>query len=341
MSTWLVVLITVAIIALSAFFVAVEFALLSAKRHRLEDAALGSRSARAALRSSSELTVLLAGSQLGITACTLILGAVTKPAVHHWLTPLFERIGLGHAPADAIGFVLALLIVTFIHLVVGEMMPKSWAIAHPETSAIALAVPMRMFMALTRPLLKALNATANWCLRRIGVEASDQIATGQDAQGLRHLVEHSANVGALELAHSARLAGALDLSTLTMADLVDEVPVATSVDEHATAGQARQRSRESGHLRLVVTSAGAPTGTLHIRDVLTAADQASIEASVRPLLIVPEATPVHEALARMRESGTQLVLVPTERGDDVVTITDVLARLFGTGQAGAAVLKQG
>jgi CBS domain containing-hemolysin-like protein len=122
---------TVLIIAASAFFVAIEFAVLAAKRHRLEDAAASSRSARAALRSSNELTVLLAGSQLGITIATLALGAITKPAVHHWITPVLEGWGAPLWVADVAGFVLALIIVTFLHLVVGEMAPKSWAIAHP------------------------------------------------------------------------------------------------------------------------------------------------------------------------------------------------------------------
>ena len=176
---------TVAIIALSAFFVAVEFALMAAKRHRLEDAAVRSRSARAALRSASELTLLLAGSQLGITVCTLALGAVTKPAVHHWLTPLFEGWGLPLVAADIVGFVLALVIVTFIHLVVGEMAPKSWAIAHPERSATLLAVPMRAFMAVFRPLLRALNAAANGLLRLVGVDAANELAVGSNASSKR------------------------------------------------------------------------------------------------------------------------------------------------------------
>src|SRR4051812_50020857 len=107
-SPWVVVTVTVAIVALSAFFVAVEFAALAAKRHRLEEAAPGSRAARAALRNSAELTLLLAGSQLGITAATLALGAITKPAVHHWLTPLFEDWGLPPGAADRAGCVPAL-----------------------------------------------------------------------------------------------------------------------------------------------------------------------------------------------------------------------------------------
>ena len=192
--TWWAVLTTVALIALSAFFVAVEFALLAAKRHRLADAAPRSRSARAAVRSSAELTVVLAGSQLGITACTLALGAVTKPAVQDLLTGPLTALNLPIWLADASAFVLSLLIVTFLHLVIGEMAPKSWAIAHPERSAILLALPMRAFMWLFRPMLIALNSLANACVRLVGVEPVEELATGQNPQTLRQLVEHSAAV---------------------------------------------------------------------------------------------------------------------------------------------------
>ena len=175
---WVVALVTASLIAASAFFVAVEFALIAARRHRLEDAAPHSRSARAALRSASELSVLLAGSQLGITICTLALGAITKPAVHHWLTPAIAGWGAPSWLADVGGFVLALIIVTFLHLVVGEMAPKSWAIAHPERSATMLALPMRAFMWVTRPVIGTLNRLANWCLRKVGVEPVDAAGLG-------------------------------------------------------------------------------------------------------------------------------------------------------------------
>ena len=197
MSALTTVLLTVVFIALSAFFVAVEFSLISARRHRLEESAASSRSARAALRSSSELTLLLAGSQLGITLCTLALGAITKPAVHHALTPLLTGTGLPAGVADVTAFVLALFLVTFLHLVVGEMAPKSWAIAHPERSAILLALPTRAFMTAIRPVLRVLNAFANALVRRVGVEPIDEMSSGQDPATLRALVEHSAHVGAL------------------------------------------------------------------------------------------------------------------------------------------------
>ena len=164
------VAVAVGLVALSAFFVAVEFALVAARRYRLEEAAETSAAARAALRSARELSLLLAGSQLGITLCTLGLGAVAKPAVHDLFLPVFTAWGLPAVTADVVAFVVALVVVTFVHLVIGEMAPKSWAIAHPERSAILLALPMRAFMAVTRPLLVALNALANVCLRRVGVE---------------------------------------------------------------------------------------------------------------------------------------------------------------------------
>ena len=207
---WVVLAVTVGLIAVSALFVAIEFALLTARRHRLEDAAARSRSARAALRSTTELSLLLAGSQLGITACTLALGATTKPAVHHWLTPLLHGTGAPMWLADVGGFVLALAIVTFLHLVIGEMAPKSWAIAHPERAAIILAIPMRMFMTLTRPVLIALNRAANWCVRKVGVDPVDELGEGQDPDTLRALVEHSAAAGALDPRYYRNLTTALD-----------------------------------------------------------------------------------------------------------------------------------
>lgn len=328
---WIVAIATVLIIALSAFFVAVEFALLAAKRHRLEDAAADSRAARAALRSSTELTVMLAGCQLGITAATLALGAITKPAVHYWITPVVSDLGAPYWVADAIGFTLALLIVTFLHLVVGEMAPKSWAIAHPEKSATMLALPMRVIMVPLRPVLLALNNAANWMLRKVGVEPVDQVANGQNADDLRHLVEHSASVGALEVAYSAQLSGALDLRRLTMEDLVAGHPAPSTVPEDATAGDVRRLARESGHLRILVSAPGAPapSGVVHVRDTLLLEDGAPITGLMKPVFELEASTPLHTALTRMRETSNHLAVVRTsERGSAVATLADVLAHLF-------------
>ncbi|MDQ1182484.1 MULTISPECIES: CNNM domain-containing protein [unclassified Rhodococcus (in: high G+C Gram-positive bacteria)] len=321
--------VTVGLIALSAFFVAVEFALLAAKRHRLEDAAADSRSARAALRSSTELTVLLAGSQLGITLCTLALGAFTKPAVHYWLRPLFESLGLPYWASDVLGFVLALIIVTFLHLVVGEMAPKSWAIAHPEKSATMLAIPMRVFMFFTRPILVSLNGMANALLRRAGVEPADQVMSGQNPDDLEQLVAHSVSVGSLDKGYSDQISSALELQKLTVADLVRIDSEPTAVATTATVADVRAASLRTGHLRILVRDGADVIGLVHVRDTLQAEDSRSVDDFVRPAFELDAAAPVYVALAEMRETRNHLAVVRDGGAVvGVITMSDVLVRLL-------------
>lgn len=327
-SPWVIVAITAALIAASAFFVAVEFSLIAVRRHRLEDAATSSRSARAALRSAQELSLLLAGSQLGITVCTLALGAITKPAVDRWLTPVLESMGVPGWTADVGAFLLALFIVTFLHLVVGEMAPKSWAIAHPERSAVLLALPMRAFMTVTRPLLVVLNNAANACLRRVGVTPVNEVETGQDPAALRQLVAHSATVGALNQQYSGHLTSALELEALTLGEIARwDVPPST-VAPSATAAQVRAVANITGHLRLLVDDGARVLGVVHARDCLRG-DGATAAGRMRPVLFLASDEPAYAALGFMRESRTHLVVVREPGGRTaVVTLTDLLGRLM-------------
>nr|BFF21133.1 hypothetical protein GCM10025730_46540 [Promicromonospora thailandica] len=230
------------------------------------------------------------------------------------------------------------MLVTFLHLVVGEMAPKSWAIAHPETSAIMLALPMRAFMTLTRPALLALNGAANWCLRRIGVEPADQVAAGQGPDDLRHLVEHSASVGALDVAYSDQLSGALDLRRLTVEDLLAGHAAPSAVGPGATAAHVQEASRASGHLRILVQDGqGRPEGVVHVRDTLLLPDDAPVADVARPVFVLGADVPLHTALTRMRETGNHLAVVPRSDADGpdgpgadfgVVTLADVLRRIL-------------
>ncbi|MFD1859222.1 HlyC/CorC family transporter [Aeromicrobium camelliae] len=331
---WVVTTATVVIIALSAFFVAIEFALIAAKPHRLEDAATESRSARAALRSSHELTLLLAGSQLGITMCALALGAITKPAVHHAITPVLDGWGMPYWIADTLAFVLALVIVTFLHLVVGEMAPKSWAIAHPERSATLLAIPMRAFMWLVRPLLRALNQAANRLVRAVGVEPVDQTSSSQSPDDLLQLVQHSANVGALDAAFSAQIAQTINLQDLTVADLLVPGKEITAVPSDGTVADVQRAARESGHLRILVGPRERPTHVVHVRETLLRDPDEPIAPASREVFTLTSQTPLHEALTTMRESRNHLAVVDDgERVTGVITLADVLRRLSPSGQA--------
>lgn len=328
MSPMSVVVVTIVIIALSAFFVAAEFALLAAKRHRFEDAAHHSRSARAALRNASELSVVLAGAQLGITVCTLALGAIAKPAVHDWLMPVLATVGLPEATTDVIAFVLALFIVTFLHLVIGEMAPKSWAIAHPETSATLLALPMRGFLAVTRPVLAVLNAVANRMLAGLGVEAVMTRSAGQDPRSLRYLVEHSEETGALDVAYATRVGTALEMQSTPINTLV-RVRDLVTVPQSATVAQVRDATRSTGHHRILVAVGARPIGMVHVRDTLTLEDASSIRPLIRPILELDGETTIHEALSRMRRSRTHLALVTSQEGIvGLVTLDDVVSGLI-------------
>jgi CBS domain containing-hemolysin-like protein len=327
MSTAVSLWITVALVAASAFFVAIEFALVAARRYRLEEAAQNSAAARAALKSATELSLLLAGSQLGITLCVLGLGAVAKPAVEELVTPLFG--GLTEGLAYPLSFVLSLVVVTFLHLVVGEMAPKSWAIAHPERSAILLALPMRGFMFLTRPLLVALNGTANWFLRRVGVEPVDEVDESHNPDDLRELVDHSATTGALDTERRDQLLTALEVDAAPLRELVRPRAELSGVAPGATAAEIRAESRRSGHLRLLVAEPGQrPVGVVHVRDALNR-DAGTAAELMRPVVTLDAGTPMHDALRAMRDRRNHLALVESD-GDllGVVTMQDLLDRLL-------------
>ena len=249
--------------------------------------------------------------------------------MHHWLTPLFEAWGLPPWAADVAGFVLALIIVTFLHLVIGEMAPKSWAIAHPERSATLLALPMRAFMWATRPCCEALNSMANAVLRRVGVEPTDQVASGQDPSGLLHLVEHSTNVGALDAGYSRQLTGALELETLTVADLVPTGASLTTVAADATVAEVQEATHRSGHLRILLGTGRDVLGIVHVRDTLTSPGERPAASVMRPAFALAADTPVYTALAQMRATSSHLAVV--HDGAEVVgvvTLSDVLRRLF-------------
>ena len=331
MNGWTVAVVTMALIALSAFFVVIEFALLGARRHRLEQDAVRSRSARAALRGMNELTVMLAGAQLGITACTFALGAVTKPAVDAWLGPVLSSWGAPGWLAGSAAFALSLLAVTFLHLVIGEMAPKSWAIAHPELSARMIGIPSRGFIWVFRPFLLWVNDIANRLVARSGVEPVDRAAVGgRDADTIRHLVEYSTQVGVLQPTLQSQISDVIELEGLTVEAITKPNTAPTSVTLDAVVADVRAAALASGHLRILLRDdTGRFPRVVHVRDTLQARDEQRADDFARPAFRVDATTPVYELLRKMREQRVQLAVV--EKGQQllgVVTLTDVVNRVL-------------
>jgi CBS domain containing-hemolysin-like protein len=188
---------------------------------------------------------------------------------------------------------------------------------------------MRAFMAVFRPLLRALNAAANTLVRRVGVEPADELAVGHSPDALRHLVEHSANVGALDARFSEQISGALELERMTVRELVDPKAPLAAVPADATVGAVREVTRRTGHLRILLGDRAGLTGVVHVRDTLTAPDEAAAASFARPVFTRDADTTVHAALKAMRETGNHLAVI-TDAGavTGVITLADVLRRLF-------------
>ncbi|MGW4944339.1 hemolysin family protein [Actinoplanes sp. NPDC004185] len=336
MSTTWAVICSVLLLAGNAFFVAAEFALVASKRYRLEHAAAGgSRAARAALDGSRELSLMLAAAQLGITLCSLGLGALAEPAIEHLVHPLLHGIGLPDMPSGIIAFLLALIVVTFLHLVVGEMMPKSWAITDPERSATLLALPFRGFVRMVRPALVALNALANVALRPFGVHPQDQLAQAHGPQEMHILLERSRAEGLIGAEQTELLTSMLKLQDTKVADVMTPDAQLVTVPPDASALDIEAASLRCGRSRLVVVSTtGEALGVVHVRDairVTTPGGTATAAELMDPPFTLEAAVTVTDAVTRMRAARAQFALV-TRRGQGrvgFVALEDLLEQVIG------------
>jgi CBS domain containing-hemolysin-like protein len=335
MSTAWALLWSVLLLAGNAFFVAAEFALVASKPYRLEQTALaGSRAARAALAGSRELSLMLAGAQLGITVCTLGLGALAEPALEHLLSPGLEALGLPAGASTAIGFVVALAVVAFLHVVVGEMAPKSWAITNPERSALLLALPFRGFARVVRPVLAVMQHSANGVLRVFRVEPQEALAAAHGPAELRIMLEQSRQEGLLDPDQHQLLSRMLPLARTSLADVMNPILQLAVVRAGQPAGAVEAACLAAGRSRLgVVDEAGRVVGLVHVRDVVTATTAGralSAAALVQPTITLDSSLNVAAAATRMRAARAQLALVATDgQVTGFVALEDLLEQIIG------------
>ncbi|WP_286955052.1 MULTISPECIES: CNNM domain-containing protein [Corynebacterium] len=331
---WFNLLVTIAIIAASGFFVIIEFSMMSARRNRLEATAETSRASRAGLRSLNELTIMLAGAQLGITAATFILGAVTKPWVHHLLMHPLELLGLPLGVADVVSFILALFIVTFLHLVIGEMAPKSWAITHPETALQIIAIPARGFIWIFRPLLSWINHMSNKLVILAGEEPVNRAgAAGYDAETLRTLVEHSRELGTMDDASASQITGVIEMEAATAGALAREYgSEVVPLSPDATVADLQKLVVQKNVMRiLVLPKDSREPRMVHVRDTLLADPATPVLEFSRPALSVSPSLTVQKTLDHMRARNEQLVVVgkaDKDRAVWILTWNDIMGQLW-------------
>ncbi|WP_405181354.1 hemolysin family protein [Nocardia sp. NBC_01377] len=344
MGDLLAVLLTVVLLASNAFFVAAEFALISARRDRLEAlAAQGKRNADTVIRAGENLSMMLAAAQLGITICSILLGRVGEPAVAHLLEVPFEVVGLPDQLLHPVSFALALTIVVILHILFGEMIPKNIALAGPERSALLLVPVHLMWLRLARPLIAFYNLAANLSLRLLRIEPKDELDATVSSVELAEMIGESRSEGLLDEEEHRRLTQALGTSDRTVADVMVPLGSTRSVPLRGggtTLGDIESAVGETGFSRFPVqTTDGSLVGYLHVKDVLDkVADESAGPSTpiprtdIRPLPTVSTGTTLYEALARLRRTNSHLGRVVDSRGNTVgiVALEDLVEEFVGT-----------
>lgn len=329
---WLAVLLVV-----NAFFVGAEFAVISARRSQIEPKAeAGSKAAKTTLWAMEHATLMLATSQLGITVCSLVILNVSEPAIHHLLEiPL----GLTTLSGEAIGiiaFITALLLVTFLHVVLGEMVPKNISFSVPTRAALLLAPPLVMVARIFKPVIWTLNGIANSVLRLFRVEPKDEATSAYTLDEVANIVEQSTREGVLTDASGA-LTAAFEFTEKTVADV--EVPLGEMVllPASSTPADIQQAVAKHGYSRYILTNDdGEPTGYLHLKDVmdLTAPEkfnEAVPAKRIRRLASAFSGSELEDALATMRRTGAHVARVFDAHGNTtgVLFLEDIIEELVG------------
>lgn len=319
----------------NAFFVGGEFALISVRRSQIEPRAReGHKRARMTLWGLEHLSAMMATAQLGITVSSLVLGAVAEPAIAHLLEPGFEAARIPDGLVHPIAFVIALSLATYLHMLIGEMVPKNIALAAPVPAALLLGPPLVALTRALKPFVFGINAFANALLKLLRVETKDEVtATFSDAE-LARIVRDSGEAGLIDERARERLHDALELGRRPVRDVVLPLERVVYARVGVTPEQLEALSSESGFSRFPVVDEGRRiVAYLHVKDALDASprDLPFSVRDMRPIARIRESTPMDDVLTAMRRSRTHLAAVLGEDGRlaGLVTMEDVLRELFG------------
>ena len=337
MNDFLALAIGLMLLALNAFFVGAEFALISARRTQIEPrAAEGSRAARSTLRAMEQVSLVMAGAQLGITMASLGLGAIGEPAVAHLLEPVFHVVGVPDGLLHPVSFVVALTVVVYLHVVLGEMVPKNIAIAGPERAALVLGPPMMLVVIVLKPVVVALNAIANTILRLIRVEPRDEVASAFTREEVASMVDESRGEGLIREDEYDRLAGALGFTERTVTDVLLPRESLVTVPQGATGADIEEVCAETGFSRFPVASGtGELLGYLHVKDVLETDPERRLrpvdDKWIRSFATVRPGDVLHDSLSTLQARGAHMGRVVGDDGGvlGLVALEDVLEELVG------------
>ena len=333
--SWAPLIWMVLLLVANGFFVAAEFAYITARRNVLEQTP--GRSARAAVLLNRDLSVSLAAAQLGITMASLGLGAVAEPAVAAVLERALSFAPVSDAVIHGIALAIALLIVIFLHMVIGEMAPKNVAIARPERLAHALALPFRGFILFFRPLILLLNGFANGVLRLLGVEPADRLDVGHSAEDLAVIIAAGQEEGVIEDFTHRLLTGAIIFGDLNAAGVMVFRPDVVSASVDTPVIEIEELMRTTGHSRIPIHDGDLDNvlGFIHVKDLMAIEDEDRTRVPSRDLirnpLFVPESAHIRSVLDEMRRTRNHLGIVVDEHGSTsgIITLEDIAEELVG------------
>ncbi|MCE6994679.1 hemolysin family protein [Saccharothrix sp. S26] len=343
----MIALVVVLLLAGNAFFVGAEFAIITARRDRLEALSeQGSSRARTVIKAGRELPLLIAGAQLGITLCSLGLGALGEPAVATLLEAPFHGVGIPDAVRHGVAFALALIIVVALHTVLGEMVPKNLAIAGPERTALLLVPTHYWFCRLVAPLLRGFTVVSTAVLKLVGVTPRDELESAYTRDELALLIGQSRQEGLLEDSEHRRLTQTLSSAERTVADVLVPLDRITSVPARPTMEQVEAAVSATGFSRFPVREDDRLIGYLHVKDVLDLADadpSTRVPPSrVRGLPRVPVDASLDDAVASLRRSQSHLAQAVTADGvvRGLVALEDLVEEYVGTVRDGTHVRRE-
>jgi CBS domain containing-hemolysin-like protein len=326
------------LVLINAFFVAAEFAFVrSRKAHLQEDAEQGKRGARQAVLIMDDLSRYLSAAQVGITLTSLGLGFLGEPSVGRLLEGLFGE-SVPHWVSTTISVALSYLIITAIHITLGEQVPKIYSIQKAEAVARRVAPPLLAFSKVFHPFIELLNAAANAVLRLLGARTTGQLDEGESPEELRVLIQESVTGGKLDPGEAGMLTGVFHLHEQQARQVMTPAPAVVTVDAAEDVETALRRCVSSGHTRLVVTeddNRDRVKGIVHAdalaQLLLTEGPQAVIEPLVREVPIVPETKPLDDLLADLQRQRSSLAVVIDEYGRTagIVTVEDIIEEVVG------------
>jgi CBS domain containing-hemolysin-like protein len=327
----------VVLVAINGFFVAAEFALVRARRSRIEELAeRGEVGAQTALIELEEITEYLSACQLGITLASIGIGFLGEPAIAELVEPAFG--GISHGVATALSIAIAYLIVTAVHITVGEQVPKVWAIQRADSTVQRIARPLHLFARVFHPFVVLLNRASNGILRLLRVDPLDSEEAGGTPEELKLLIAESYTGGKLDEGEAGMLAGVFHLHEQEARQVMTPIPAVVTCDVSETAEAALRRCVDSGHTRLVVTedeNTDRIKGLVHAnslaRLLMEEGPQASIAGLVRDAPIVPETKPLDDLLADLQRQRSSLAVVVDEYGRTagLVTVEDIVEEVVG------------